>query len=288
MSRLLGLLVLSLAMVACQQQPAVVDSTVAIPTVTTVASVAESTTTASTITDTDDDENNGCFDAEPPLVGDGFLGRFEAQDSDSEALSGFNWSETGDCAAVTLSFRTEAGAPAVDPPEFRAEYLRHTAVVRLELGPEVVDAAVSDQALDTNLLTTAYVAYEPAAAALVVDIHLATGSEVRVRPASSPARIILELEADGRPVAGSAMAGEAVIVFAPASSTPPLVVQGYGRSGIEISASFVSSTQAIEDTISFEPSPTRWTTFDWTIRDFQPGPIVIRVGDAAPIEFISR
>jgi hypothetical protein len=285
MSRLSWFLVLSLAMVACQQQPAVVDSTIPIPTVTTLAPVAESTTTAPTIVDTDDD---GCFDAEPPLVGDGFLGRFEAQDSDSQALAGFNWSETDDCAAVTLSFRTEAGAPAVDPPEFRAEYLRHTAVVRLELGPEVVDAAVSDQALDTNLLATAYVAYEPAAAALVVDIHLATGSEVRVRPASSPARIILELEGDGRPVAGSATAGEAVIVFAPASSTPPLVVQGYGRSGIEISASFVSSTRAIEDTIFFEPSPTRWTTFDWTIRDFQPGPVAIRVGDAAPIEFISQ
>ena len=285
MSRLSRVLVLSLVMVACQQQPVVVDSTVAIPTVTTLAPVAESTTTASVVVDTDD---GGCFDTETPLVGDGFLGRFEAQDSDSQALAGFNWSETDDCAAVTLSFRTEAGAPAVDPPEFRAESLRHTAVVRLELGPDVVDAAVSDQAFDTSLLSTAYVAYEPAAEALVVDIHLARGSEVRVRPTSSPARIILELEADGRPVAGSATSGEAVIVFAPASSTPPLVVQGYGRSGIEISASFVSSTRALEDTIFFEPSPTRWTTFDWTIRDFQPGPVAIRVGDAAPIEFISQ
>lgn len=284
MSRLLGLLVVVVVVVACQQQAVVVDTTVPIPTITTIPAPPESTTTSSTIADTQD---AGCFGEDPPLAGDGFLGRFESEDSDSQAIAGFNWSETGECAALTLAFRSETGAPAVDPPVFRAEYLRHTAVVRLELGQGVAESAVSEQALDTELLESAYVAFDPAAGALVVDIHLAAGAEVRVRPATSPARIIVEVEADGRPASGAATIGEAVVLFAPATSMPPLLVQGYGRAGIEISASFVSSTRVIQDTLFLDPSPTLWTTFEWPIRDFQPGPVSIRVGDAAPIEFVS-
>lgn len=285
MLRLLGLLAIAMCAIACQQQPVVVETTSPLPTVTTTTPEAEPTTTSSTDVGS---QRTGCFGDEPPLAGDGFLGRFESEDSDSQAIAGFNWSETGECAALTLAFRAEAGAPAVDPPEFRAEFLRHTAVIRLELGQGVADSAVSEQALDTGLLGSAYVAFDPAADALVVDIHLAAGARVRVRPASSPARIIVEVEADGSAVSGSAAVGEAVVLFVPASSMPPVLVQGYGRAGIEISASLVSSTRVLEDTLFLEPSPTRWTTFEWPVRDFQPGPVSIRVGDAGPIEFVSQ
>lgn len=285
MSRFSGLLVLLLTVGACQQEPVVAESTIPIPTVTTGAPTVEPTTTTTTLPDSVDE---GCFGEEPPLVGDGFLGRFDSQNSDSQAIAGFNWSETGDCAAVTFAFRSEAGAPAVDPPGFRAEYLRHTGVIRLELEEGVAESAVSEQALDTELLESAYVVLDPAAGGLIVDVHLAAGAEVRVRPASSPARIIVEIEADGAPLAGSATIGEAVVLFAPSTSMPPLVVQGYGRAGIEISASFVSSTRVQEDTLFLDPSPTLWTTFEWLIRDFQPGPVSIRVGDAEPIEFVSQ
>ncbi|MDH3249367.1 MAG: hypothetical protein OEQ47_10415 [Acidimicrobiia bacterium] len=285
MSRMFGVLVVLMSVTACQQQPVVVETTIPIPTTATTSPRVESTTTSSTSADPQDD---GCFGEDPPLSGDGFLGRFESDNSDSQNIAGFNWSETGECAALILAFRSEAGAPAVDPPEFRAEYLRHTAVVRLELGQGVAASAVSEQAIDTELLESFYVAYDPAAGSLVVDVHLAAGAEVRVRPASSPARIIVEIEADGRPVTGAATIGEAVVLFAPATSMPPVLVQGYGRAGIEISASFVSSTRVLQDTLFLDPSPTLWTTFEWTVRDFQPGPVSIRVGDAAPIEFVSR
>ena len=274
-----------MSLVACQQQPVVVATTVPIPTVTTTPPPSVATTTSSIASDSSD---AGCFGEEPPLVADGFLGRFESDDSDSQAIAGFNWSETGECAALTLAFRSEAGAPAVDPPEFRAEYLRHTAVIRLELGERVVQSAVSQQALDTDLLESAFVAFEPAAGALVVDVHLAAGADVRVRPASSPARIIVEVEADGSPVSGTATFGEAVVLFAPSSTMPPVLVQGYGRAGIEISATFVPSTRVLEEALFMNPSPTTWTAFEWPVRDFQPGPVSIRVGDAAPIEFISQ
>lgn len=285
MSRFFGLVVMLLIVVGCQQEPVVRETTIPIPTVTTSPPTDEATTTTSTLANSVD---NGCFGEEPPLVGDGFLGRFDSQNSDSQAIAGVNWSETGECAALTLAFRSEAGAPAVDPPGFRAEYLRHTAVIRLELSEGVAASAVSEQALDTELLEAAYVALDPTAGALIVDVHLAAGAEVRVRPASSPARIIVEVEADGGPVAGSATIGEAVVLFAPATSMPPLVIQGYGRAGIEISASFVSSTRVLEDTLFLDPSPTLWTAFEWPVRDFQPGPVSIRVGDAEPIEFVSQ
>ncbi len=285
MLRLLGLLVVVVSVTACQQQPVVVETTIPIPTITTTPAPVDSTTTSTT---TPGAQGAGCFGEEPPLAGDGFLGRFESGDSDSQAIASFNWSETGECAALTLAFRSEAGAPAVDPPGFRAEYLRHTAVVRLELGQQVAESAVSEQALDTDLLDSAYVAFDPAAQALIVDVHLAAGADVRVRPASSPARIIVEIEGDGRPVSGSATIGEAVVLFAPATTMPPVLVQGYGRAGIGISATFVSSTRVLEDTLLLDPSPTLWTTFEWPVRDFQPGPVSIRVGDAAPIEFVSR
>ncbi len=286
MLRVFGLIGLFTAVTACQQQPVGVEPTIPIPTVTTIASVVEST--AATPTTPSNRADDRCFDPDPPLVDDGFLGRFDSQDSDSRALAGFKWSETGECAALTLSFRSEAGAPAVDPPEFRAEYLRHTAVVRLELGSGIGESAVSEQALDTGLLETAFVAFDPAADALVADIHLAAGATVRVRPVSSPARIIVEIESDGKAAAGTATVGEAVVLFAPESSQPPLLVQGYGRSGLEVSSSFEAGSRVLDDTIILGPSPTRWTIFEWTIRDFQPGPVVISVGDAAPVEFISR
>jgi hypothetical protein len=286
MRRLTGFLCCIVVATACQQPVVVVDDTVALPTVTTAPAVDPTPgTTADVISETD---LSGCFDDDPPLVDDGFLGRFESSDSDSQALTAVNWSDSGECAAVTLSFRTEAGAPAVDPPEFRAEYLRHTAVVRVELGQGVSGSAISDQALDTALLNAAYVAYDSAADGLVVDIHLAAGAVVRARSASAPARIILEMEDDGTPVDGAAVSGSAVLVFALASSNPPLIVQGYGRSGIEISASLVASSSSIEDTIFLAESPTRWTAFEWSVREFQPGPVAIRMGDAPTIEFLSQ
>ncbi len=229
---------------------------------------------------------SGCFTDEPLLAEDGFLGRSDTEDSDSQTLAGINWTDSGDCAAVTLSFRTEPGAPAVDPPAYRAEYLRHTGIVRIELGLEIIDSALSDQAFDTALLDGAFVAYEPSLRTLMVDVHLAEGATARVRSLSSPARLVLELERD-QTDAGAPVFGDAVVLLQPATRTPPMVLEGYGRAGLDVSASVVTSAGAFDRTITFEDSPTRWTVFEWTIRDFQPGPVVIRVGDAPPIEFIS-
>lgn len=286
MLRAAGILFLLIAICACQQQPAPETSTAQTTTSTRAAETTQAP--SATTTTRGEDGQSGCFTGEPALAGDGFLGRFDATDSDSQSLAGINWTDSGTCAAVTLSFRTAPGAPAVDPPSFRSEFLRHTGVVRIEFGPEVTDSALSDQTFDTTLLDAAYVVLDPFASTLTTDLHLAAGSIVRVRSASSPARIVIELEGDGRILGERPMFGDAIVLLQPASQAPPMVIEGYGRSGLDVSASFISSGRGLETTIALERSPTRWNLFEWTIREFQPGPVSIRVGDAPPIEFVSQ
>lgn len=290
MLRLIGILLIVLAATACESPTAPTAATTQIPLATGIDEPNPVTTTTQATADTTGStpEDRSCFGTSPQLTEDGFLGRSDAGDSDAQTLAGLNWSDSGDCAAVTLAFRTEPGAPAVDPPSYRAEYLRHTGIVRIELGPEIVDSALSDQIFDTALLDAAYVAFDPAAQALIIDIHLADGVVARVRSVTAPARLVIELEDDDRAAGSSPVFGEAVVVLQPATTTPPMVIEGYGRAGLEVSANVVTSGRGLERTLAFPDSPTRWTFFEWTIRDFQPGPIAIRIGDAPPIEFISQ
>lgn len=288
MVRLSGILAWVLLMTACQQVSSPTVATIPIPTTSQAADIATTTTQAVTPDPTPaENDRSRCFDEAASFTDDGFLGRSDTEESDSQTLAGINWTDSSECAAVTLSFRTEPGAPAVDPPAFRAEYLRHTGIVRIELGPEIIDSALSDQAFDTALLAGAYVVYDPSLLTLMVDIHLAEGATARVRSASSPSRLVLEMERDDQTIEGTPVFGDAVVLLQPATRTPPMMIEGYGRAGLDLSASVVTSAGAFDRTLTFEGSPTRWTFFEWTIREFQPGPVAIRVGDAPPIEFIS-
>ena len=270
---------------ACTAPSTETPSTLGVPTSTTSTSLPplpESTAPPST-----NNIETPCLSDGAALASDGFLGRYDSDDTDSQALANVNWSDSGDCAALTLSFRSDSGAPAVEPPSIRAVYLRHTAVVRLELGESVTQSALSEQALDTEHLRAIYVAYDPSLPGLVVDVHLAVGSSVRFHTASSPARVVIEFESDGQLIGSGATITDQEVVLVPASTSPPIVVAGYGLSGSTLDVSVVSLAGSVSDSVVLAASPTRWTVFDWTVSDVAVGPVEVRVGSAPTIEFLS-
>lgn len=165
--------------------------------------------------------------------------------------------------------------------------MRHTAVVRIELGDSVTGSALSEQAIDTALLRAVYVAYDPSLPGLIADVHLSAGSSVRVHTADSPARIVLEFETDDQLIGPGATISTDEVILVPASTSPPITVAGYGRAGSVLPVSLVSLAGLVQEDITLATSPTRWSVFEWTVPDVAAGPVEVRVGTAPVIEFLS-
>ena len=216
------------------------------------------------------------------------MGRFDSAASDAETIASIGWTESDGCAAVTLAFRTTEGAPAVEPPSVRAEFLRHTGVIRLELGNGVSESTISDQLIDTALLRAIFVATDPNSDALIVDLHLWDAALARVQTFTSPARVVIELERGGPDLIQRARFGPSTVVFFPAQESAPFVLAGYGVGGGALDARVASTAGQQVTAFDLAQSPTAWTTYEWTVRSIEPGLVEVRVGDAPSFAFTAR
>ena len=259
-------------------------------TTTTAAHAATTTTTTAVTTSTsyiptpNTPATNGveeCFVEGRPFEQEGFMGRDDAV-GDATAISGLSWTDSGDCAAITISFRTAEGAPAVDPPAYRGEFLRDFGVVRISFGPDMDDSVVSNMTMESALLDAAYVVWNPEIGGLAVDVHLGRASLARIRTVSAPARLVIEVIRGGPEIPTLPEDGASTVLLSPTPETTslPFVIEGYGPAGSELVLRVRSTGPTQDRQLTLEGSPTAWTRFSWTVNSVPSGMAEIEAGDA--------
>ena len=225
-----------------------------------------------------------CFPEGMPFEQEGFMGRSDLP-GDSTAISGVSWTDSGDCAALTIEFRTAQGAPAVDPPTYRGEFLRELGVVRIAFGPDLVDSTLSNQVMSTDLLDAMFVVWDQETGALVADVLLEAASLTRIRTVSAPARLVLEVIRGGPELPERPDSGPTTILLSPGpgSLTTPIAIQGYGRAGSTIDIAVRSTAPTRSRELQLAPSPTAWTLFRSVVDTTTVGIHEVSVGDAPRI-----
>lgn len=212
------------------------------------------------------------------------MGRHDTP-GDSTAISGVSWTDSGECAALTIEFRTAQGAPAVDPPTYRGEFLRELGVVRIAFGPDLVDSTLSNQLMDTELLDAVFVIWDGETGALTADISLNAATLTRIRTVSAPARLVLEVIRGGPELSERPPSGPNTILLSPGpgSQSTPIVIEGYGRAGSTIDIAVRSTAPTRTRELELAASPTAWTLFRSVIDTTTVGIHEVTVGDAPRI-----
>lgn len=276
------LLVLALVTAACTPGPDSTSATTAPQAATTISpSVTPSASTIPTPNAPDSNGTEECFAGDRPFEQEGFMGRDDGL-GDSTAISGISWTDSGECAAITISFRTAEGAPAVDAPAYRGEFLRDFGVIRISFGADVDDSVISNMTMESPLLDSAYVVWDPQIGGLAVDVHLARASLARIRTVSAPARLVLEVIRGGPEIATLPEDGASTVLLSPSPETTslPFVVEGYGPAGSELMLRVRSTGPTQARQLTLEASPTAWTRFSWTVGTVPSGMAEIEAGDA--------
>jgi hypothetical protein len=218
--RFTALLALSFGLSACLGGPAASSST------TTSTTGDTTTTTAGTTVTTAPDGNSGC--PGDGAIEDGELFDAAEPSSDAEQISAIGWVGDELCEVFTIEFTTDQGAPATTPPSVTAELLRDVGVLRVSM--DVARTAITDQLAETALVRQVFVP-RSTEGTLFVDLHLSAPALATVATSSSPAQVVISLEAGGSDYAGTPSVGPNVVVLTPVEGPVevPVHVTGYSR-----------------------------------------------------------
>lgn len=179
-----------------------------------------------------------CLAGEDPFFQEGNAGAVSRSRTDAAAVGTVRWEVHEGCERVEIGLTTGEGAPAVDPPTVASFLIRGAGVLRISLGREVALSAIAEQLVDTELVERVFVV-RAVDGSLFVDLHLAAPAFARVRSASGPARVVVDLQPGGPAYRHPPARQGDVIVVEPAGGvgTYPLAVSGYLRTGAaEVSA----------------------------------------------------
>lgn len=226
-----------------------------------------------------------CLSGSQPFVESGGAGVIERLDSDADVVTGVRWSTFPDCERIVVEFAASSGAPAVAPPGVGPLFIRSAGVLRLQLDPTVTRSTVMDQVVDTPLVDHVFVVRRPTND-LFLDIHLADPAVVRVTVASSPARIVVDIQPGGDPYRGPAVRSDALVVVdpSPGSAVYPFTVNGYTlRPATAIDVTIESAGQVETYTAAVGPGGDAWGAFTVLVPDGPIGPASMVVGNQIPM-----
>jgi hypothetical protein len=215
----LGALVGLFALLACAGEAAA-PTTASLTTTTPLGTT--STSAAS--------ERPPCLEGDGPFVADGVIGVLGGEEGDAQRVAALRWAPHEGCERFVIDLVTEDGAPATASGLVQAELVRDLGVVRLRLADAVAGTAVADTAFGGRLAGRAFVV-RSLEAGLFIDLHLLAPATVRSFVLSSPARVVVDLQAGGPSLPSPAPSGGRVVVLSPRGgpATYPLDVTGYAR-----------------------------------------------------------
>lgn len=256
-------------------------------TSTTVPTEQEgSTATTASPASTVPTETPPCLSGNQPFADSGGAGVIERSDSDADIVTGVRWSTYPGCERLVVDFAASSGAPAVAPPGVGPLFIRTAGVLRLQLSPTVTSSTVMDQMVDTPLVEHVYVVRRPTND-LFLDLHLADAALVRVSVASSPARIVVDVQPGGEPYRGPAVRTESLVVVDPVAGAAvyPFTVNGYTLGGagdaIEVVIESPQATETYSATVG--PGGDAWRAFTVLVPDGPAGEASMIVGGRVPL-----
>lgn len=254
---------------------------------TTVAPLASSTTT--TTAPPAEGPPPVCLAGEDPFFQEGSAGATSRTRTDAAAIGAVRWEVHEGCERVEVGLTTGEGAPAVDPPTVASFLIRSAGVLRVTLGREVAASAIAEQLIDTDLVDRAFVV-RAADGSLFVDLHLAAPAFARVRSASGPARVVVDLQPGGPAYRHPPARQGDVIVVEPAGGvgTYPLAVSGYVRTGDrEVSGTLTGAAGERATTSSpVGDQADAWGSFVLLFADGPIGPVDVAVAGAVTVTLV--
>ncbi len=252
------------------------------PTTTPPATAATTVTTSpATTSPTVPDDTAPCLEGDTRFTEDGGAGVVSGSEGDATAIGQVSWLEYGPCERFIVSYRTSAGAPAVDPPTVATLFIRQSAVLRLNIGTSVTASAFKEQVVDSELVDGVFVVETPAGG-LFVDMHLAGEAVARVTNQSGPARTVVDFRRGGSSLETRPLRAGDTIVVEPLSGDVryPFSVSGYALGNQpQVLATLVSGDTSIEAAASIADRYDTWGAFTILFTDGPAGPITVQVGD---------
>lgn len=238
-------------------------------------------TSTETTSPTDTSARAPCIEGEAAFTEDGGAGVVSGTEGDATAIGQVSWLDYGPCERFIISYRTSAGAPAVDPPTVATLLVRQSAVLRLNIGSSITASAFKEQVVDSELIDRVFVVETPAGG-LFVDIHLANEAVARVTNQSSPARTVVDFRVGGSPLESRPLRAGDTVVVEPLTGDVryPFSVSGYALGDQqELLATLVSGDTSIEASASIADRYDTWGAFTVLFTDGPAGPITVQVGE---------
>lgn len=169
-----------------------------------------------------------CLEGLNSFFGDGPLGSQSGDAADAATITGLAMTPYEGCERLVVELAAASGAPATSLGETRAEFIRANGIVRVHLDPSITGTALSDVVFGGSLIDRVYVVRD-FDNSLFFDVHLSGPAVARFSEVSSPARLVVDLAPGGGEIRRAAHESFIVVMPVDDTLTPPVSVEGYGR-----------------------------------------------------------
>lgn len=229
-----------------------------------------------------------CATEDLPFTQEGTIGSGGVAESDAALIESFAWEVLDGCERFRISFTTPEGAPAVSPPVVGAQFFRHAGVVRIDYAGAVVDSAVVEQIVATELVKKIIVFSTPAGT-IATDLHLEAPAFARVATERSPASLVIDLIPGGPAYPAPAQESGGTVILGPDPATVgyPITVTGYAEPGTV--GPLIGTLESGDGTVVTGESAVAeaahaWGAFAMVFPDGPSGAVTISIEDGPSIE----
>lgn len=194
----------------------------------TASSTAPETTVQTGSPTTDGPVAAPCLEGSNGFFGDGPLGSQSGDAADAATITGLAMTPYEGCEQLVVELAAASGAPATSLGTTHAELIRTNGIVRVHLDPSITGTTLSDVVFDGSLVDRVYVVRD-FDDSLFFDVHLSASAVARFSEISSPARLVVDLAPGGTEIRKADHEGFIVVMPLDDTVTPPVSVEGYGR-----------------------------------------------------------
>jgi hypothetical protein len=222
-------------------------------------------------------EPAGFVDSGAVIIGDGI--------GDATTLETIGWETHPGCDRVEFGFLTTSGAPASAIGTSVATLTPEASVIRIQYPETVVATGPNDVAINTRLVSAAYVVWTREGR-LATDLHLSGEQSVAfsASTSSSPARSIVDIRPieNGDTIPAPPAVTDSLVVLTPKNgpASYPIRVTGYAKTrGGEVIIRYSSAGEVVEERQTVAAGDgSSWGEFSIVIDDGPVGTTEIFVG----------
>ena len=279
MVRTVGVIVIGLAMAACNPQSSTRSDTDSVSSVPqeTPTSVISSTTI-------DPGPADFCLAGDLPFVESGLAAAVGDDVGDAAQIEQIRLDQAPTCERLTIEFTNGSGAPATSIGPTGITVLDFGGLVRVAVPSEIVTTAIADTLLEGALIHGATVVRTDDGS-LLVDVRGTDGTPIVARAfaTTSPATLVIDVATSQQlpePAGVTASARAVVVSPTPGPNLYPLTVEGYvapGLHSVSIQLTTEDSTE-VDLSLALKGDNDAWQAFRSSIADGPSGSATLFVG----------